>query len=431
MDSSSDLQSSYSTHSSSMSSTDSHEDLNWSIPQGSFAAELQSQPTSFIVSVLDEMCFNPDLELVQRQLLSNPFNVCKILRYIPGARMKLTIYFQWLDKLTKNFVWTVVDNIRDYTCQRRRLPNGHLLGFRSLLNLGTLLMESGWYAEAVILLNIAKGQAKGRPLKILQALKVKVLALALSNRDEAASLTITEIYTLIGSTKSIPKGLTAEIHYTLAVSYFETCEFNASYQQGLMALRLLVDGFCSHEMIIRTFRQLGKSCLAMRKPYHAKLLITQALSWAWNTFGSTSNMHAETLEDYAFYLLMLNAYENAVQVTTEAKNIYYNLYGSLGLQPEVAQGNLPFRLFLESQAFNKLGPIDGYIDFLGNSARKLEITESDDRQLVAFERIRPMMAVRDICRGMSNDLPFDVIIETVQPQCSVNDVKNLFFNDLM
>nr|XP_019533821.2 uncharacterized protein LOC109405244 [Aedes albopictus] len=346
MDSFSDHQSNYSNQSSSESSQELHSSGNWNTPNKSLSVEFQKQSTPFMVSVLDDMCHEPDFIEPLSEILSNPFTVCKILREEPSGQIKLTIYFQWLEKSRKNFVWTVVDNINHFVDNCSGLPDEHLLGFSSLLNFGSFLMESAWYAEAVILLNIAKAQSQGQPMMMLQVSKFMALALALSNRHEAAFITMSEVHTLLGLIEGIPKCLKVETHCSLAVSYFETCEFNASYQEGLLALQLLEDGICSIETIIGVFRQLSKSCLAKRKPFQAKLLITQAVSWAWHNFGILSRIFADTLEDYACYLLMLNAYEDAVKVTTDARNIFSLLYGSLALEPELAQGNLPFRLYL-------------------------------------------------------------------------------------
>lgn len=435
MDTSSDLQSCSSNPNSSGSSQDTSSTSaywNFNQQQESLAAELERLPVPFMVNVLDEMCHSPELVQIQRQVLSNPLNVCKILRCVPNARIKLTVYFQWMEKLSKNFVWNMVQNVCGFITQSTELSDGHLLGFRSLLKLGQFFVESGWYAEAIALLHTVKlHQTKGRPMKVLQVLKILVLAEALSNRDEAAFVTISSIHTLVGLTKGIPMSFTAEMHCTLTVSYFEICEFNASYQQGLLALQLLGEEICPHETIIETFRQLGKSCIPNRRPYQAKLLITQAVSWAWHNFGSTSVTYAEALEDYAFYLLMMDAYEDAVKVITEVKDIYYGLYGHLGLQAELAQGNLAFRLYLESNAFLELGTIFDSLDCLGDledNQRKMEITESDDRQLVAIGRMRPIMAVRDLSRERFRTAARDEI-ENVQPQSSVNDIRRLFFTN--
>ncbi|KXJ76004.1 hypothetical protein RP20_CCG010563 [Aedes albopictus] len=377
------------------------------------------------------MCYEPGLVQLQRRLLSNPLNVSRILRQEPGAREKVIIYFQWLEKTSKSFVWTVVENILRFSKQIIEVPDEHLLGFNAMIHLGKFFIESGWYAEAIVVLNIAKNQTRGHPFKLLQATKVLVQAEIFSNRYEAAFSTIAEIHILVERTCLVSMSLTAEIRCSLAVAHFEVGEFDASYQQGLLALQLLGENICPHETTIGTFRQLSKTCLALKRPYQAKLMITQAVSWAWHNFGSSSRIYAETLEDYAFYLLMLDAYEDAVKLTTEAKNIYYKLYGHLGLQPQLAQGNLPFRLYLESQAFNELGSIDEYIDFISDYAdnqRKPQIIESDDRQLVAINRIRPMMAVRDLCRGLSNSLS-NVSIEDVQPQYEINEIRRLFFKN--
>ncbi|XP_065092438.1 uncharacterized protein LOC135713280 [Ochlerotatus camptorhynchus] len=424
-----------SSNSSSSCSTQDSPSPSWTFTQqkGTLTAVLEQLPIPFMINVLDEMCHLPELAQHQRQVLSNPYNVSNILRCEPSARTKLTVYFQWLEKSTKNFVWTLTENICHFIALYPDLSDGHLLGFRYMLKLGTFLMEAGWYAEAIILLNIAKGQAKGRSIKTLQVLKVLVLAESLSNRDEAAFLTISEIHSLAGITKVVPMSLTAELHCALAASYFENCEFNASYQQGLLALQLLGEGICPYETMIGTFRQLGRSCIAKQRLFQAKLLITQAVSWAWHSFGSTSVVYAEALEDYAFYLLMMNAYDDAMKVVTEAKNIYFDVYGYLGVQAELAQGNLAFRLYLESYGYQELGSLDQYMEYivdLEDNRRKAHLGGSDDRQMLAVGRMRPLVAVGDICKVGNVMVPRDGV-ENVQPQMVVNDVRRLFFTNLL
>ncbi|XP_062554740.1 uncharacterized protein LOC134219869 [Armigeres subalbatus] len=387
------------------------------------------QSIQLMIEELDQMCYLPDLVQEQRAVLTNPFNVCKILRSHPNARAKLVVYFLRLEQSTKDFVWTLVENICSFIRRRTDLSDGHLLGFHSMLKLGTFLMDAGWQAEAIILLNIASGQAKGQTIKLLTVLKTLLLAESLSNREEAAFSTLSQIHTLAGMAESIPMALTVELHNSFAVSFFEKLDFNSSYQQGLLALQLLGEGTHRNEVKIGVFRQLSKSCLAKGRPVQAKLLITQAVSWALHCFGSSSVIYAEVLEDYAFYLLMMNAYEDAVSATNEAKNIYYKQYGPLALQAELAQGNLAFRMYIDNQKFYDMVNVDQYIEYIGGTndkRRQLAITGSDDRQMLAVKRMRTMMVIRKLYQYGSTTTPNDRI-ENVQTQRTVNEIKNMFF----
>ncbi|XP_039442901.1 uncharacterized protein LOC120423247 [Culex pipiens pallens] len=403
-----------------------------SLQNSILAKELEKLPTTFMLNVLEEMSHQPELVHLQLEVLSNPVNVSKILHTEPCGREKMLKFFLILEKSNAGFVWNLTEQYQAVMALLPNLPDGHLLGFSNNLELGSFLVETGWYAEASVILSLARRQAGSRPLELLKTLRVALVAESLASRYEEASQTIADIAALIKHAKNVPMTLTAGLHHSLSVCFFEESDFEGSYQHGVMALQLLDDSInCSYETIVGTFRQLAKTCLAMKRPGQARLLITQAVSWSRHHFGAVSVPYAEALEDFAFYLLAVNAYRDCLKIESEVKDVYFNLFGHLCLQPELAQGNLAFRLYLESYGYKNIGSIDQYMDYVldldrGRSERR---NGTDDRQMLAIKRIPAMMAVTNAAHEeMLTSKEFEEALESIRaPPLMLDDVRKLFF----
>ncbi|XP_053686128.1 amyloid protein-binding protein 2-like [Sabethes cyaneus] len=328
-----------------------------------------------------------------------------------------------MEKWTKNFVWKLVEKFCSLIASSPTLED-QLCSF-TCLEFGMLLVDSGWYTEAVVLLRELRIQSKDQPVHELCILRTLLLAESLSSRHEASKQTIRDIKILLPQTENIPSSTLADVHSAIAVSLFEQCEFEASYQQGLSVLELLTD-YSDHEVIVSALRQLAKVCLARRQLRRAKLLITQAVSWASHNFGPMSITYARALEDYAFCLLTMRAYGDCIMVHSEAKDIYCNAYGCFSLHPDLAMGNLAFWLYLESRQYPEFGSIETYLQFVVDLDAKVksEVEHPEERQAVACRRIRLLTTVERLAQ--QGDVVKSDRRVKVQPQHSIAVIKRLF-----
>lgn len=397
-----------SANSSPVSSYESYESTN--------SAPLKPQNDIVLIEllvVLDKMQYQPDSAPFQRSILLNPFNVALILRDAPNGVIRLVRYFLWMEKCQKNFVWELV--VTFVSCIAwNKLDD--LFGYENSLKLAMLVFEAGWYAESSLLLSVLGKHMECTPIKKLYIMRTILLAESLSCRYEASHRTIRDIKTLMKQIGNTPDGLKAHIHNAIAVSLFEQCEFEGSYRHGTVALELLSDD-SGHETVISILRQLSKACIARKQLDQAKFVISQA--------GTIS--YASALEDYAYYLLTVNALADCNRVQSEAKAVYHALFGYLSLQPDLAQGNLAFWLYLETTPHKEFGPEDSCLKFVvdpDDKNNRSPLTPSEDRQMLAAKRmhtLRKAAALAD--RG--NIIPPNCLIN-LQPQLMMYDVKRGF-----
>lgn len=358
---------------------------------------------------------------------SNPHDLGMILRFDPQARIKLVKYFLSMEKSTKCFVWNLVKSFCGCMTGSHRIGDRHLYGFDSSLKLGIILVEAGWYMEATVVLKTLKKLHEGKDIHQLRVLRTLLLAQSYSSRHNASEATISEIDQLLkGSKNDVTLDFIAEIYNNAAISYFEQCDFESSYYQGKFALKLLTEDSID-ELTVSVLCQLAKTCIALKRFYLAKMCITQAVMMAYHKLGALSLDYAKALEDYAFFLLTMNAHADCAKVQWEAKKIYCSVYGPISLEPDLAQGNLPFRLYFESQLYSKNEPMENYVNFLVdlNEAERPEMGHwSEDRQVLAAKRSIVLETAAELA-GVSNDTPMDGLF-CLEPRLLIEQIKSLF-----
>lgn len=408
--------------SSSQSSGLSLETFNRQSPNGTGELEEPSS-SSPLMRMIEEMQQTPELATFQCGILLDPLNVVEVLRCEPFAREKLVRCFLFMEKYVKNFVMELVKNFRQHVARSLDRPGyQRSLGFGSCLEVAKLLVNSGWCAEGISLVHVARLLVGHNQNKDLRVLQIRLLAESLSNRHDESVETIRDILWKVNHTRNIPMDVMVEIDNTMAVSYFEQGDFEASYLHGVMALQILRND-SSRETIVSVFRQLAKTCLARKRLLHAKLLITQAVSWALHGIGPMSVTYAKALEDYAYYLSVMNAPDDCVKVLAEARNIYYQLYGHVGLKPALAQDNLAFRLYLE----RKQCPIDQNEQFavnLDNHEKRYQLDRTDDRQLLAVKRIHVLKKTAALAQ--KGPVKPEDKLRSIHPAVKVKEIRRQF-----
>ncbi|XP_052870420.1 amyloid protein-binding protein 2-like [Anopheles cruzii] len=184
--------------------------------------------------------------------------------------------------------------------------------------------------------------------------------------------------------------LAAAVHLALSLYQLEVCEVSLSYHYAVLALELLSES-ASHRLVIDVCRQLARACLARQFYAKANHLLRQAIARAGEWFGKQSAQYAETLEDYAMYLLARDNVTDCVNVFSEAQQIYLRLYGSRNLLLAHAQGNIVFGLCLQAYVIGRVDQAMHHVEkTMANFAR---ILPAGHRLLVQGRRLRTTMGL--------------------------------------
>lgn len=360
------------------------------------AHELQKLSMAFMLSIMDEMMYVNDLAEPLAQVLSSPYNVSKIIQYAADYQERLIKSFIWLSHKKEHFVWDLVMSYCRLAAGLPDRPDTHPIAFDCMFELGSTLTEAGWYAEAIIMLKNAKHLAEPRAWLVLQVNTRLILAQCRSGRHLSASETSSELKYMVDNSPNLPREILANANLSLSICYFEQCKFEDSYHYARAALHLL-DCTAKHspvELIVNILLQTGKSYLGTMQIWRAKYVVKQAVSWAHDKCGKRSVLYAKALEDYAFYLLIMGAHNDAVKVAEKAKEILSSHFGHLCLRADLAQGNLSFRLLLE---YYRLKSISNMSHFLVFATRfdnpEADLTVPDDRQQLAIKQMRPLVLV--------------------------------------
>lgn len=391
---------------------------------------LQQLPVCMLLDILEESLYKVDLLKVHISVLFNPNNM-KRLASDPHCRERVARSLRWMHKCDPHFISLLTLSFVQMIKSSNRKSYVDPIGFCGSLHMGRLFIEGGWYAEAICILRLTMRQARNDVTGKLQALELRLLAESLSCRIELARQTLREIDSLKRNVRTSPQNLVASVNNTVSISHFEQGNFASSYVYVILAFQQLDGNEKAYPIIIAILRQMMKCCVVKRKFKLAKLMITQAVSWAWHLYGSGSVRYAETLEDYALYLLLMNAYKDCLQVEEEAKTIYHKQCGHLSLQPEYGHGNTALRMYLECCNFHRFGAVTEDVGFILDidSEHFTAVDHPDDRQVLALKRMRIITKVIDMVHGGSvkHPKPLDNVTK-VQPKMSFADIRQAFLD---
>ncbi|XP_035794289.1 amyloid protein-binding protein 2-like [Anopheles albimanus] len=369
-----------------------------------YRAAVQCLPLAVRLEVLEDMCDYPHLLDVQQELLSDPVLISAVLTRVPADRTKLVRCFQWLECNRRP--------VTDRLCQRYQRACVKVqvddeeregAGIRLGLTIAAFLIETGWLREAIKILRTACLLAKTGSEVELEVLRQLLRAQALGAKELDARQTCHRLTAavvrhphLLGPPRGPPcsvgvrcrNDVAVGVYLALSLYELEMREISLSYHYAVLALEMLTD--CSPgRLIVDVCRQLAKACLTRKQYARTGLLLRQAIAWARTCYGKGSAQYAETLEDYAMYLLARNAVTESVGVFTEAQHIYLRLYGPRNLLLAHAQGNLVFGLCLQAYVHEQR---ERAVQHVENSMANFErILPHDHRLLVQGRRLRSSM----------------------------------------
>ncbi|XP_058065751.1 amyloid protein-binding protein 2-like [Anopheles bellator] len=325
-------------------------------------AVVEQLPLFMRLDAIEDMCDYRSLLDVQLDLLSDPLLVSDVIRRLPGERTKLIRCLQWLESNKKQLIAQLCRRYMAlYEADRIEAAAGVdcWVGQR----IGVFLIETGWLQEGATILHIARLQTTpGSDEEVavsLHLLRAQTLGGSLIDarqsydRITAWMMSASSAAYRRSLVKDSPNGqeathdLAAAVHLALSLYQLEVCEVSLSYHYAVLALELLSES-ASHRLVIDVCRQLARACLARQFFAKANHLLRQAIARAGEWFGKQSAQYAETLEDYAMYLLARDNVTECVNVFSEAQQIYLRLYGSRNLLLAHAQGNIVFGLCLQA-----------------------------------------------------------------------------------
>lgn len=385
--------------------------------------ELERLPTHFIIDALEEMCNHSNLGWLQRKLLTKPRIISRILQDRERNQYRLAKCLQWLELFDKCIVSDMVANYCYRFWKKPKRDDLHPLGYEATLRIGTFLSETGWHEEASKVLNIARQQAKHRPMEQLRAIRPQLISQAYMWHHCAFETSIAT-QTLIVSNTDLPKPFLASLYLAISIYQYENCSFESSHTFALKAFELLDDKTASNRLIIEVFSHLAKTCVSREQNRQAKLMITQAVSRAWHNFGPCSAIYAETLENYAIYLVMMNSLHDSYKVFSEAVHVLLQVYGAQNIQRSVTKGSLSFDFYFNCAfIYTDLNMAKNYIR---TQTKQTKLDARDKRLVMAARRVYALLESTTGRFGLADtDFPRDEY-QPIQNQQSVAEARKLF-----
>ncbi|KAL9704380.1 hypothetical protein quinque_007898 [Culex quinquefasciatus] len=360
-----------------------------SLPVEHVATQIESLPTKVMINALEELCYSDRYQ----------WKIVKCVQYMETERTN------YVDQLTKN------------------VAQEESLDFESSLRLGSFLAEAGWYREAIQVFEVALGLADGQPLRQLEVMSQMLVSQVLTKHSEVERSG--EVIRSMMTNLQVPAGLRISVNHAISAQCFEKCMFEDSHRYAVEAFQDL-NHRTSPKQVIQIFSHLSKTCIPLKLFRQAKLLITQAVSLAWYHYGSPSIVYARALEDYALYLVTMNAVEDGMNTFSEAQQTLLQLYGPRNLQQTVTQGNLCFGVYLQAYIYRDLTMAKRY---LRNIAALMEELNPADRRLLVAIGQADALAEADVTRvggGRERDLEQRDRFEEILPVLKIAQVQRLF-----
>ncbi|XP_067034677.1 amyloid protein-binding protein 2-like [Acropora muricata] len=218
------------------------------------------------------------------------------------------------------------------------------------MSLGGFLSEGGWYEDAEdVLANSYKfcNTRETEDCKIATKFLTRLLHVRAANcKFDAAKDTFQEAVDIASKLDSKNQEI------CLAVLYGEKCgllfslsDYGEGYVFSVKALRKIGPGL-PMKAVVDILRNASKACVVKRKFKKAELLIKQAMFLAKKHFGCDHPKYADTLIDYGYYLLNVDAIHLSVKVYKEAFRTRLCVFGYNNLHVATAHEDLGYALYV-------------------------------------------------------------------------------------
>lgn len=219
------------------------------------------------------------------------------------------------------------------------------------MSLGGFLSEAGWYDDAEKILAVSHKLCNTREpneCRIACKFLTRLLHLRTANcKFGSAKDTFREAMEM--TSKIAGKN---ELDINLAVLYGEKCgllfslsDYEEAYKYSMKALQKICPGL-PLKAVVDILRNASKACVVKRKFKKAELLIKQAMFLAKQHFGCDHPKYADTLIDYGYYLLNVDAINLSVKVYKEAFRTRFYVFGCNNLHVATAHEDLSYALYV-------------------------------------------------------------------------------------
>ncbi|RMX52041.1 hypothetical protein pdam_00003706 [Pocillopora damicornis] len=219
------------------------------------------------------------------------------------------------------------------------------------MSLGGFLSEAGWYDDAEKILTVSHKLCNIREpdeCRIACKFLTRLLHLRTANcKFDSAKDTFREATEM--TSKIASKN---ELDINLAVLYGEKCgllfalsDYEEAYKYSMKALQKICPGL-PMKAVVDILRNASKACVVKRKFKKAELLIKQAMFLTKQHFGCDHPKYADTLIDYGYYLLNVDAINLSVKVYKEAFRTRFYVFGYNNLHVATAHEDLSYALYV-------------------------------------------------------------------------------------
>ncbi|VEN53775.1 unnamed protein product [Callosobruchus maculatus] len=248
------------------------------------------------------------------------------------------------------------------------------------LKLGTFFNESGLFNYSMNVLNITESICKKQPRdaltlrKLLDCYHKRIYAETTYCEFKEAEKTYNstlEVIKELEALDALPNlaGLYANFSYL----HFIRSEYEEEYNWSQKALTLLTEDLPTR-IIIDVLRQASKACVLKRQFDRAGLLIRQAVTLASELYLQDGHPYfANTLTDYAFYLLNSDSVQESVKVYDKALSIRKEVFERNNIHVALGHEDLAYALYVNEYS----------------SGRFYHARENAERSMRIMERILP------------------------------------------
>lgn len=222
---------------------------------------------------------------------------------------------------------------------------------QSGLQLASFLSDAGWFqdSEKVLTRCLELCTASESPRSLVQSLECCWRLLHVRNafcKFEEAEETFVLAQTLIDQIKSSGQRINfSGIYAEFSTLFFSRSNYKEAYKWSTEALKTL-SSHLSPKVLVDVLRQSAKACVVKREFKQAGMLIKQALTLAWEYFGTRHPVTADTLLDYGFYLLNVDSIRQSIEVYQNALETRQYIFGGQNLLVAIAHEDLAYATYV-------------------------------------------------------------------------------------
>ncbi|XP_050328202.1 uncharacterized protein LOC126758153 [Bactrocera neohumeralis] len=286
--------------------------------------QLEFMPIALVADILIHMARVDRLKVLVLKPLSKPFILDGLLRH-ENTTSKLLMCMGLVEDRIPVYVKKVVENFILHS----KNPVGQypdLIDFG--LRLGSFLSDVGWMLESIQIFNVVEaeirlqGDSESVTIQLVDCLQRRLHCETLIWEFKAGRATIAELSILLRSIdfENVPKYLAVEIYTRSTEFHLVQHKIKEGYRCSAVIMQYISESM-PKSTLVDALRVTAKACFAIRKFGLANVLIQQAISMAATVFGRNHLIYADVLFDYAYFLLLFDKPQHAINIYDEVRKI--------------------------------------------------------------------------------------------------------------